>query len=228
MEIVPGIHLIDGSVGCNTYLIINEDLTLVDTGLRGNVARIERYLDKLDYKLKDIKRIVITHAHIDHVNCLYQLKQETGAVVITGEHNADFVAGKKQVHKSRGIFGLIFGVVGIFYKYKPVPVDLELKDGARVPGVPDMTAISLPGHSEGNMGLYSPSRKILFSSDSVRVIDGKVVPPNDKFTANMVEAVESIKKMSELEFTVLLPGHGNPVTADAVGKIRQLYREIKH
>ena len=228
MEIAPDIHLIDGSVGCNTYLIVNADLTLVDTGLKGNVARIERYLHKFDYKLTDIKRIVITHAHIDHMNCLYQLKQETGAEVITGEHNADFVSGKKQVHKPRGIFGSVFGVVGIFYKYKPVPVDIELKDGALVPGVQDYRAISLPGHSEGNIGLYSPSRKILFSSDSVRVIDGKVAPPNDKFTADMVEAVKSIKKMSELEFTVLLPGHGNPVMADAAVKIRQLCLEIKH
>ncbi len=228
MEIVPGIHLIDGSVGCNTYLIVDDDLTLVDTGLRGNVARIERYLHNLDFKLNDIRRIVITHAHIDHVNCLYQLKQETDAEIITGEHTADFVSGKKQAHKPRGIFGGISGIVGIFYKYKPVPVDVELKDGAQVPGVRDFTAVSLPGHSEGNMGLYSPSGKILFSSDSVRVIDGNIVPPNDKFTADMAEAIASIKKMSELDFNVLLPGHGNPVTEDAAGQIRQLYREIKH
>lgn len=228
MEIVPGIHLIDGSVGCNTYLILDPDLTLVDTGLRGNVPRIERYLHKLGYELKDIRRIVVTHGHLDHMYCLHQLKKETGAAVITGEQEAGLVSGEAPLPKLKGIFGFIFGLVSILYKYKPVPVDVRLKDGDIVPGTPDFRAVSLPGHSEGNMGLYSPSKKVLLSSDSVRVIDGRVAPPNEKFTADMATSISSIRKMSGLDFDALLPGHGIPIRSAASEKIRQLYHEIKH
>ncbi|HMK47128.1 MAG TPA: MBL fold metallo-hydrolase [Methanocella sp.] len=228
MEIVPGIHLIDSPVGCNTYLIIDQEITLVDTGLRGNERRIFMYLHKLGYGPADVRRIIITHAHIDHINCLHQLKKETGAIVICEDTEADFITGKRPLRRPGGLFGIVFKIIGTYYYFKPVQVDLRLRDGDPVPGTFDFRSISLPGHSEGNMGLYSPEKKVLFSSDSVRVIGGKPAPPGEKFTADMTSAIRSIRKMSELYFDVLLPGHGNPITSGASEAVKHLYNEVKH
>jgi hydroxyacylglutathione hydrolase len=227
-EIVPDVHLVDVSVGCNTYVIIDNGITLVDTGLRGNVAKIYSYIEKLGYGPKDIKRIIITHAHLDHINCLRQLKEDTGAEVMVGEKDADIVSGKKPLHRMKGAFGLVFNALGIYYRYMPVEVDRLLKDGDTIDVLGGLSVVYLGGHSPGNIGLYSASRKLFFSSDSIRVIDGRLVAPHPRFTEDMPGAINSIKRISELDFDVMLPGHGAPVLKDASAKVKDLYHEVKH
>jgi glyoxylase-like metal-dependent hydrolase (beta-lactamase superfamily II) len=77
------------------------------------------------------------------------------------------------------------------------------------------------------MGLYSASRKAFFTSDSIRVANGKLLPPHPKFTADYPMAVRSVGRIAEYDFDTLLPGHGSPVTPDAAKKVRALYEEIK-
>ena len=86
----------------------------------------------------------------------------------------------------------------------------------------------LSGHSEGNLGLYSPSRKLIFSSDTIRVLDGRLAAPHPKFTEDMKSAVNAIKRMSELSFDIMLPGHGKPIMGSASEKVRELFHELKH
>jgi glyoxylase-like metal-dependent hydrolase (beta-lactamase superfamily II) len=227
MEIVPGIHMIDGSIGCNTYLVIGDGITLVDTGLRGNVSRIYGYLSHIGHKPEDIRRIVITHAHLDHMNCLYQLKKDTGAIVMANARDADIVEGRRPLRVASGLFGIVFRTLQAFYKYRPVPVDARLNDGDLIAGMQDFRAVSLPGHSEGNMGLFSKEKSTFFSSDSIRVSGGRLVAPSPRFTLDMDAAVASIKRIGEFDFNVMLPGHGQAITSMASRKVQELYREIR-
>ena len=227
-EIVPDVHLVDGSVGCNTYAIIDNGITLIDTGLRGSTAKIYAYIAKLGYTPKDIKRIIITHAHLDHINCLHQLKEDSGAEVMVGDKDADIVSGRKPLHKDKGIFGTIFSALNIYYHYAPVAVDRVLKDGDTIDVLGGLKVVYLGGHSPGNIGLYSASRKLFFSSDSIRVINGRLVAPHPKFTEDMPGALNAIGRIAEFDFDVMLPGHGAPVLKDASAKVKELYHEVKH
>lgn len=225
MEIVPGIHMIDGSIGCNTYLVSGEGFTLVDTGLRGNVPRIYGYLGHVGHKPEDIRRIVVTHAHLDHINCLHQLKRDTGAVVIASAGDADIIEGRQPLRVAGGLFGVLFRGLQAYYKYRPVPVDCRLNDGDCVPGMPGFTAVGLPGHSAGNMGLFSRERSVFFSSDSVRVSGDRPAGPRPRFTPDMHAAMASVRRIGESDFDVLLPGHGPAITGRASAKVRALYHE---
>ena len=227
-ELVPGIHSVDNSIGCNTYVIIDDGITLVDTGLRGNEKNIYGCLKKLGYGPKDIKRIVVTHAHLDHINCLHHLKKDSGAQVLAGETEADYIEGRKPLQGDGGLFGLIFSILRIYYRYKPVHVDVKLKDGDTISVLGGAQVVLLSGHSEGNLGIYSPSHRLIFSSDTVRVLDGRPAAPNPKFTADMAGAIQAIKRLAELDFGVLLPGHGKPIMDGASEKVRELYHELKH
>ncbi len=228
VELVPGVHLVDGSVGCNTYLIIDNGVTLVDTGLRGNEKRIYRCMEKLGYGPRDIKRIIITHAHLDHINCLYRLKADSGAQVMASEADACVIEGKKPLKVAGGLFGLIFVALRLYYRYKPVKVDVALKDGDTIDVLGGLGAIMLSGHSEGNMGLYDRSRRLMFSSDTIRVLGDKLVPPHPKFTEDPKSAINAIQRLAELDFTAMFPGHGKPIMGDASKKVRKLYAELKH
>jgi glyoxylase-like metal-dependent hydrolase (beta-lactamase superfamily II) len=227
MEIVPGIHMVDGSIGCNTYLIVGDGVTLVDTGLRGNVPRIYGCIGRMGLKPRDIRRIVVTHAHLDHINCLHQIREDTGALVLANARDADIIEGKKPLRIGRGAFAALSGVIQLYSRYLPVTVDVRLDDGDPVPGALDIRAVCLPGHSAGNTGLYSREKKTFFSSDSIRVAGGRLVTPSPRFTADMEAAIASVRRMGEFDFDVLLPGHGSAVSDRAAMKVRELYREIR-
>ncbi|AFD00608.1 putative Zn-dependent hydrolase, including glyoxylase [Methanocella conradii HZ254] len=226
-ELVPGVHLVDGSIGCNTYLIVGDGVTLIDTGLKGNEKRIYDCLGKLGYGPKDIRRIVITHAHIDHINCLGRLKADTGALVMASEQDSEVIEGRRPIRGVGGFFGAFIRLLRLYYRYTPVKVDVRLKDGDKI-GVPGgFEAILLSGHSAGSIGLYSRERGILFSSDTIRVLNGKIAAPHPKFTENGEKAIEAIERMAGLDFNVLLPGHGKPVIGNASDKVKELCHELK-
>ena len=228
VELVPDVHSVDDSIGCNSYIIIDDGITLIDTGLRGNEKKIYGYLEKLGYGPTDIKRIIITHAHVDHMNCLYKLKKETHAEILAGEGETDIITGKKKPHNPGGLFGMLYGISLIYYRYKPVQVNVILKDDDMIDVLGGLKVIALSGHSPGNLGLYVPARKLVFSSDTIRVMDHKLTTPYPRFTENMHDAIDAIKRLSELDFEVMLPGHGNPIMSNASAMVGELYHELKH
>lgn len=226
-ELAPGIHLVDDSIGCNAYVIVDGGITLVDTGLRGNEKHIYGCIRKLGYAQRDIRRIIVTHAHLDHVNCLHRLKEDSGATVYAADGEADMVEGRRPLRAPGGAFGLLFAPLQAYYRYRPVHVDVRLADGDRIDVLGGLEVVMLPGHSEGNMGLYCPRHSLVFSSDTVRVLNGNPSAPSPRFTADMAGAIEAIGRLAGLRFDALLPGHGRPIMARASEMLGKLYGELK-
>jgi glyoxylase-like metal-dependent hydrolase (beta-lactamase superfamily II) len=138
------------------------------------------------------------------------------------------VEGKKPLHTAGGLFGSIFAALRLYYRYKPVKVDVMLNDGDTIDVLGGFKAITLSGHSEGNLGLYGQPRRLMFSSDTIRVMGDKLVLPHPMFTEDPKSAIGAIKRLSELDFNIMLPGHGKPIMSNASEKVKELYGELKH
>src|SRR5215831_8388123 len=71
----------------NIYLIVEEPLTLVDTGPKTDaaLAALRAQLSKLDISLKRIQRIILTHTHEDHCGLAATIQRESGARVYVHE-----------------------------------------------------------------------------------------------------------------------------------------------
>jgi glyoxylase-like metal-dependent hydrolase (beta-lactamase superfamily II) len=210
---------------CNTYLIIDDGITLIDAGLRGNVKKVYANLEKLGCAPKDISTIIITHAHIDHMGGLHQIWEDSDAKVMVGDKDADVVSGKEPPRVPRGVLFAIARIFMGFLKYHPVPVDSRLKGGERINVLGDLEVIPLPGHTPGNIGLFSPKNRLLFSSDTVRIKNGKFLVPLN-FKTNKAEALDSIRRISELDCEIILPGHGKPIMANASKRVGEFYQEL--
>jgi glyoxylase-like metal-dependent hydrolase (beta-lactamase superfamily II) len=79
--VVPGVHRIDLGV-VNAYVLQAEDgVTLVDTGLAATRPLLLRAMKVLGVDVRDIRRILVTHAHPDHTGSLAYLKRMSGARV---------------------------------------------------------------------------------------------------------------------------------------------------
>ena len=104
------------------------------------------------------------------------------------------------------------------FRSKPATVDRRLKDGDIIPVLGGLVVVGLPGHSPGNIGLYCPSQKLLFSSDTLRMKGDDFIKPLN-YDAEKAMSLESIKKMGCLNYEIMLSGHDKPIMAGAAKKV---------
>jgi metallo-beta-lactamase class B len=113
---------------------------LLDTGFEAGVPRLREHIEQLGFRYRDIKLVLTSHAHIDHVQAHALVRQQTGAEVVVSALDAPFV-------ESGGKGETVYDGV---YAWTPCPVDRRVSDGDRVTlGGVTLTAHLTPGHTLG-------------------------------------------------------------------------------
>lgn len=127
-------------LGC--YLITTpKGHILINTGLESSVPQIQAAIERLGFRFTDIKILLATHAHFDHVGGMANIKRLTGAKLMVGK-------GDGSVMNDGGNSDFIFGGKGPLFK--PVGPDRLLNDRDTVElGGMKVTVLSHPGHTKG-------------------------------------------------------------------------------
>jgi hydroxyacylglutathione hydrolase len=211
MEIVRGVHQVDGIIG-NSYIINGKKMVVIDTGLPGNSRKIINYIRvALKRSPNDVTTIILTHYHEDHSGNVYELKNLTGAIVAIHAVDADYVSGKKEMPDGHS-------------PIQNVTPDTLLQDGDKIAG---LTCVHCPGHTAGSIALYDPNRRILFSGDTLGYDEGKVRGPREEFSEDMEQVKSSIKILSGLDYDLMLPGHGSPLKPDAAIRVGEFSQSLQ-
>jgi len=188
--------------GANILLIVEEKLTLIDTGHRGSAPQIFEYIGQLGRKPEEISLIILTHNHIDHVGGLAELKQVTHARVSI--HKTD-IGERKNLPSAR-----------------PEDIDIRLEGGEMLDLLGGLEVIHTPGHTPGSISLFSAANRLLIVGDAVRKRRDNLGLPFRTASFDLMQAVASIKKMSRLDLDILCFGHGLPLTDGARAKLQEL------
>jgi len=227
MEIIEGIHQVDG-VNANTYVMIDgKELTVIDTGMPENSEKILNHIHKIGRQSSGVSTILLTHYHMDHIGSAYELRKLTNARVAVHEDDALFVAGTKAPPRPKN---LVLRAFSFFIRsaptqgFTPVQPDITLRGNDRIGR---LVVIHTPGHTPGSISLYEPESKVLFVGDAIMCIDGKIAPPPGQFTQDMTKAIQSIQKISKLDFRVMLSGHGEPLKPNASDKVKEFCSSMK-
>lgn len=207
------------------YVITGRDgVTLIDTSLAGAEHRIARELRSIGYQLSDVKRILITHAHPDHIGSLAVLKRASGASIYAHyRHESAVIRNEKPMLRpaQRNVTTRILSSLLHERQRVPLEVDRELHEGDQLDEVlPALEVIDTPGHSPGHCGFWQPEQRILFSGDVMLRIPFHLRLPMVAFTSDMDEAKRSIFKVAEMNVATLCPGHGKPYVGDAAPAIQ--------
>lgn len=226
MQIKDNIYTIPGVV-CNIYVIVEADgLTLIDTGLPRTQKKTLAYLAGLGKSARDIKRILITHADIDHVGGLAALQKASGARTYAGRIEAEAIAAGRpsRVIRSTGfsLRRLMFALLRPFMKVAPFQVDEIVSDGQSLPVLGGLTVLETPGHTPGHLSYYAAAAGVLFCGDSL-VVDGtgQLLPSRPGITWDRAAADASVRRQAALGARIVCSGHG-PVAGDAQGKFPQV------
>jgi hydroxyacylglutathione hydrolase len=224
MEIIPGIHRVDGVRGANAYLVIGEDEMLaIDTGMPGNAKRIAAYVEGLGKNLSAIKFIILTHADIDHVGSAAELKRMTGARLAIHADDVPVLRGKQSFKTIRGPLGFIVKLAMSFMRYHPAEPDIILSADSEIEG---FRIIHVPGHTNGSICVYKPG-KIIFAGDALRSDSrGNPKPPSRISSLNEAKARASLTTIAALDFNTLLTGHGAPVVNNASKKVKNMVTRL--
>jgi hydroxyacylglutathione hydrolase len=213
LEITEGIHVIPRVRGANAYLVKRDDgITVVDTGLPGNAGKIVDYVRRIGCRPSDVKTIVLTHSDMDHAGSVTRLKEETNSKVAIHEADAPRLSGEKEPKSVKGVLGLLLRAISALMRFNRMKADVLLRDSDIIDG---LTVIHTPGHTDGSICLYLPGRA-LFVGDSLLTDDKRMLSlPRRSMSTDLDQAKESIKKISELRYSALLPGHGPPIEQNA-------------
>ncbi len=208
------------------YVIQGADgLTLIDTSLPGSVPKIARELEAQGFRLSDVKRILITHAHQDHVGSLGALQNMTSAQTYVQFKEALVVIGKQRFVRPRreDLHGLYKLMAGIRLPNPPTArVDREIVDGEALDEVlPGLTVVDLPGHAPGQIGFWYAPKRLLIAGDALMHYAGKLRLPFAGFTADMAETYRSIHKIADMDVDILCIGHGAPLIGNAGAAVRE-------
>jgi glyoxylase-like metal-dependent hydrolase (beta-lactamase superfamily II) len=175
---------------------------LVDPGGDGNLI-----LGRLKQLMLRPRYIVLTHAHFDHVAALPELAAAYPAAAVAAHSAETAKLGPRSLEPHRHDFNSAGGGAYVEALWKPLPeASLLLTEGDTLG---PFTALHLPGHSPGSMGLLWDEEKVLISGDT---LFNAGVGRTDLPGGNQEELNRSLSRLFTLDGdTTVYPGHG-PVT----------------
>ncbi|GAA1391553.1 MBL fold metallo-hydrolase [Pseudonocardia kongjuensis] len=201
----------------NAFLVAgDEGLTLVDVGWASAPGVIAAAVAELGRELRDVRRIVLTHAHPDHVQGAAEMRERTGAELAVHEADAPWLPEGRVPRGGRS--GTLGAIVDLLPKahWRPFTADRTLVDGETVDG---LAVIHTPGHSPGHIVLRHLATGTLLVGDAV-FHHGRTPGQGPGALAADVTTRDASLRRLPLDVTAVGFAHGRPLTGDGVATYR--------
>lgn len=213
LEVMPGVFQLT-PWAANVFLIVEEELTLLDCGPRGSAPLILSFIRRLGRSPREVRQILITHHHYDHAGEVVRLRQATGARVSV--HAADIAL------PGQGLPYPIPHPASRLLHYPPLSAlrrllvvearyfDARFYGGEVLSPLGGIEVVHTPGHTPGSVCFFFRRRGLLIVGDALNH-RRQLALPRRMACVNPGQARRSLERLLDLPFEVLCFGHGRPL-----------------
>jgi glyoxylase-like metal-dependent hydrolase (beta-lactamase superfamily II) len=224
-RVIEGVHIVPMGMA-NAFLIEGYDgLTLIDAGYPGKEAAVFGAIRALRRSPEQLKHLIFTHGHPDHIGSGAAIVRETGAR--TYMHPLDIPIAEsggpfRPLTPAPGLLPIV--LCKLFYhpdkRVHPVEIDQPLSDGETLPIAGGIEVIHAPGHCAGQVALLWHPGRMLFAADVGTHVMGLGDPVGFE---SLQEGRASQRKLASLSFDAAGFGHGGPIARDASKRFRDTW-----
>ena len=223
--IVPRLHAIDAG-NVNVFVLdAPEGLTLIDAGLSTSGGKIVEGIRSLGKSPADLRHILLTHAHPDHIGSLAALQAASGAR--TYLHVADVPVAEtggpfRRMQPSPELIGsLLFKMLvrsGASAKVAPTAIDERINDGDVLPIAGGIRVLHTPGHCAGHVAYLWQERGVLFVGDACKNLLGFSLSLGYE---DLSRGRRSLRDLADHSFDTACFGHGKTMVGGAAERFRR-------
>ena len=209
----------------NVYLLEeNDGYVMIDCGVDGSeyLKLLEMHLNQLGITFNDIKLLVGTHMHIDHIGLSQRLREfdipfalYKNSIDYLDEYNdwsirfKDLIRMAKNEYTPVSFIDDLKSISTPLYAGRLEKPDILLSEG-RVKSIKrSLNVVFTPGHDYSEISLYDEKTKIVFSGDHILPRITPFIPVQNE---NSKEFLDSLDKVDHLDHEIIAPGHGNIIS----------------
>jgi glyoxylase-like metal-dependent hydrolase (beta-lactamase superfamily II) len=187
----------------NVYLV---DDVLIDAGRRWDRRRIFKQLTG-----RELSMVALTHVHPDHQGVAKDICEARGIPLACHVDDVDAMEGRVPVPEDAALASRL---IVRFWQGPPYRVERPLRDGDEVAG---FRVIHAPGHSPGEVIYFRDADRVAICGDVVRNLNyatlrAEIKEPPPAFNFDTAQNRRSIRKLADLNPSIILPGHGDAIT----------------
>jgi len=208
------------------YAVKGEGIILIDGGDPHKLAKFKDGLAKALIQPEEIKLIILTHGHWEHIGSTRDIKQLTGARVLMHEKDMHYLAEVKQTSPTGftpwgKIASAILSLINPFIHIPTFEVDI-VAGGEELSlseyGIPGRL-IYTPGHTWGSVSVLLDSGEVFVGDLAMNWFPLRLNPGLPIFGDDIQLVKSSWKKLLEMGAKTVYPAHGEPFPAQVMGKL---------